>query len=171
MKERILTFFLQAEDLSIFSFQCGYLMGVLASVLILLLLMLLGFLLRLPSKAPGVEIQSENGTIFISANAIKDLVRKVGEEFPCFQVLRVGLFLKKKELFLRLELNGASGKEDMEENMEEDAGKDPGKEEVAISLMEESLALQEAVLKALLARFGIDSIKKVYINMRRGSFQ
>lgn len=166
MKERILTFLLQTEDFSIFSFQCGYLLGVFASVLILLLLSLLGVLLKLPSKAPGVTIETENGSLFIAANAIKDLVRSVGEDFPCFQVLRVGLFQKRKELFLRLELNGASGREEQEEGALPAA---PAKDNAC--LLDESRAMQEAILQTLLARFGVDSIRKIYIHLKRGSFQ
>lgn len=167
MKERILTFFLQADNLCVFSFQCGYLTGVLVSVLVLLLLVLLTVLLRMPSKASGVTLMSENGSLFIAGNAIKDLVKTVGEEdFPCFQILRVGLYRKKKELFLKLDINGAS-----QDDMEEDGEKNREKTSPPISLMDESMAFQEAILKNLLTRFGIDTIKKVHIHLKRGSFQ
>ena len=149
MKEFISEFLLRFEEMRTSAFQYGYITGVVVAVLLLLLLLLLYCLLRAPVRCKGIMLATPNGTLFISASAISDLVREVEKEFASLKILKSTLLEKKNGAVLELKINFPK----TEEN---------------ISLPAVAESLQQRILQALQNTFGIDSIQEVNIEVVRG---
>lgn len=149
MKEFISTFLLRFEEMRTPTFQYGYIAGIAITVLMLLLLLLLYCLLRAPVRCKGIMLAAPNGTLFISASAISDLVREVEKEFASLKILKSTLLEKKKGVTLELKINFPK----TEENT---------------SLPAVAGSLQERIMQALQNTFGIDSIREINIEVVRG---
>lgn len=149
MKEFVSMFLLRFEEMRSPAFQYGYIAGIAITVLMLLLLLLLYFLFRAPVRCKGIMLATPNGTLFISASAISDLVREVEKEFTSLKVLKSTLLEKKKNVTLDLKINFPK----TEENT---------------SLPAIAESFQRRIIQALQDTFGIDSIKEINIEVIRG---
>lgn len=88
-------------------FSCGFLTGLAVAFAILVFFCLLSLILR-PRKLRCVVIPSPEGDLRIDAKAVQGAVRSVAENFPAFDVRRVGLFGKQDavELDVAMDFNG-----------------------------------------------------------------
>ena len=103
MKEFISAFILRFEEMRTSAFQYGYITGV--ALTILMLLLLLYYLFRAPVKSRGIMLATPNGTLFIAASAISDLVREVEKNFTTLKILKSTLLEKKGAVTLELKIN------------------------------------------------------------------
>lgn len=119
--------------------------GVLAFIIVL---KILGFLLfsNRQKRCSGIFVDSEKGRFYISRQAIADLVKSKEIEVPGLSVHRTFLMRKRKVFSVRVvaELNDKDG-----------------------IFPELVISLQKKVLSALNDNLGIDSIKKVDIDLKK----
>jgi len=119
--------------------------GVLAFIIIL---KILGFILfrRRARKASGLFVESEKGRLYISRQAIADLVKSKEIEVPGLTVYSTYLLRKRKNYTVKVvaELNDKDG-----------------------IFPELVMSLQKKVLTSLNENLGVDSIKKVDIELKR----
>lgn len=126
----------------------GYVAGVLTLALLLLCCMLLWLIFSYHKALKGVVIPAPNGSIFISARSISDLVKSLDADFNGIVIRKVTLVERKK--FLHIELSLVYQLTPSTEN--------------AQKLIEE---LQSRVLTTLETVFGIKNIAKVNVAMAR----
>ena len=136
------------EEMRTTAFQHGYVAGVTVSVVTLILLVLLYFLCRTKVRSKGILLAVQNGTLFISASAIADLVREVEKNFSCLKILKCTLLEKKKNYALELKINF------------------PKEDSFSLPAAAESLQMQ--IMDALKNSFGIESIREINIEVIRG---
>lgn len=138
------------NDPELFDFQLGYVSGVFVAIAVicavLIVKIILFFMFFYPRRSKGVFIPGASGSLFISANAITDLVRSLESDFKFIEISKVILFDRKKYNDLELHINF-----DME------GGELP-------SIASE---LQSIILSKLKDTFGIDNIKEVNIKIKR----
>lgn len=119
--------------------------GVLAFIIIL---KILGFLLfrKRTRKSSGLFVESEKGRFYISRQAISDLVKSKEIEVPGLTVHNTYLMRRRKTYTVKVvaELNDKDG-----------------------IFPELVMSLQKKVLSALNDNLGVDSIKKVDIDLKR----
>ena len=119
--------------------------GVLAFIIIL---KILGFLLfrKRQRRCSGIFVESEKGRFYISRQAIADLVKAKEIEVPGLTVYKTFLMKRRKVFSVKVvaELNDKDG-----------------------IFPELVMSLQKKVLSALNDNLGIDSIKKVDIDLKR----
>ena len=91
-------------------FSCGVLTGFAAAFAILLFLLLLFFVFR-SRKLRRIIIPCEGGDLRIDMKAVQDAVRSIAENFPAFDVRRVGLYGKQDavELEVAMDFKGCDG--------------------------------------------------------------
>ena len=89
-------------------FSCGVLTGlaIAAAILLFLLLLCLAFRSR---KLRCIVVPSEGGELRIDAKAVQDAVRAVAAGFPAFDVRRVGLYGKQKDIELKVAMDFNGG--------------------------------------------------------------
>ena len=88
-------------------FSCGVLTGLAAALALLLFFLLLAFIFR-SRKLRCIVIPSAGGDLCIDAKAVQGAVRSVAQNFPAFDVRRVGLYGKQDaaELEVAMDFNG-----------------------------------------------------------------
>lgn len=88
-------------------FSCGVLTGLAAALALLLFFLLLAFIFR-SRKLRCIVIPSAGGDLCIDAKAVQGAVRSVAQNFPAFDVRRVGLYGKQDaaELKVAMDFNG-----------------------------------------------------------------
>ena len=91
-------------------FSCGVLTGLAAALALLLFFLLLAFIFR-SRKLRCIVIPSAGGDLCIDAKAVQGAVRSVAQNFPAFDVRRVGLYGTQDavELEVAMDFNGAAG--------------------------------------------------------------
>lgn len=131
------------------AWQEGYVTGVLTLALLLLCCMLIWLIFSHRRALRGVVLPSANGSIFISARSISDLVKSLDADFDGIVIRRVALLERKKSLVVELNLicQLASTSRNMQEVIE---------------------ALQAKVLESLKSVFGIATVSRVDVILARG---
>ena len=88
-------------------FSWGVLTGLAAALALLVFFLLLAFLFR-SRKLRCIVIPAEGGELRIDAKAVQGAVRSVAQNFPAFDVRRVGLYGKQDaaELKVAMDFNG-----------------------------------------------------------------
>ena len=127
----------------------GYVTGVLTLALLLLCCMLIWLVLTHHRALRGIVLPAANGSIFISARSISDLVKSLDADFDGIAIRRVALVERKKNLVIELNLICQLGPSSR--NMQE--------------MIE---ALQVKVLESLKSVFGIATVSRVDVVMARG---
>ena len=91
-------------------FSWGVLTGLAAALALLVFFLLLAFLFR-SRKLRCIVIPAEGGELRIDAKAVQGAVRSVAQNFPAFDVRRVGLYGTQDavELEVAMDFNGAAG--------------------------------------------------------------
>jgi hypothetical protein len=141
--------FVQAlKSLHLFSLRIGFVVGAGLVFVLAILLKLLGMVRGIGS--PGVAIQSENGTTFITAGAIRDLTRAEFRDFPSFELLKFRLARKRGSAWVDLHVafDVAAG-----------------------SFPEQSSLLRERLLFALREKLGISCPTEIDIRLRKGDVE
>ncbi len=140
--------FLQVIGYNLPGFRHGVEVGLVGVLVFIIILKILGFILfrRKQKKCSGVFVESEKGRFNISSQAIADLVKSKEIEVPGLSVHKTYLMRKRKVYSVRVvaELNDKDG-----------------------IFPELVMSLQKKVLSALNDNLGIDSIKKVDIDLKR----
>jgi len=148
MFDQLLQWLLRSDNHAGYNFRLGYLSGVLAVLVLLVVLKLLQILLFGDrSRSAGVIIRGEFGSLFISAQAIADLVRGICQDYPRLDLGKVILRDDGKH-GLRLELNL-------------DAESPDG------NFPELTQEVQRRIMTELNERFGINAVRRVDVKLRR----
>ena len=145
--KNFLDFVLSSDSQSLLDFKCGY---ITATVLIFgfsLLYLLLRFIYRYPRRMRGIEIKGPRGSIFITSDAISDLVKSIGEDYEIIEVSKVHLLENRTFSFIELQVT-----------------LDNDRESSFLTLAED---IQNNILKTLNDRFGIDTVREVKLNLKK----
>jgi len=133
----------------IFDFQVGYMTGVATAIFIIIAVLLVKICFKLffsfPSKAQGIKVPAETGSLYVASNAIYELIKFLEVRFCYIEFKRVTLVDRKKHFSIELEVVY---------NM--DGG--------ALPPMSEQL--KSSILESLKETFGIENIKEVNIRVK-----
>lgn len=147
IKEFVTNYLFDFQNVDQFNFQLGYVIAVVVFLLLLLgIIIIRGIWFGFPKRCNGIKISGLNGTLFITAGALSDLVKSIGLNFNLLEIIKVKLLEKKASFSLELH--------------------------VAIDNREKSFSsvtadLRTKILESLSERFGIDSIKEVNIFVKK----
>jgi hypothetical protein len=144
--KNFLDFVLSSDNQSLLDFKYGYITATVLIFGLSVMFLLLRFIYRYPRRMRGIEIKGARGSIFITSNAISDLVKSIGEEYEIVRISKVHLVEDRISSFIELQVT-----------------LDNDRESSFITLSED---IQNNILKTLNDRFGIDSIKKVKLNLK-----
>jgi hypothetical protein len=135
-------------DPGMFSFQTGYAAGIsvaLGIILIILVLKIIYLLfLSYPRRAAGITVKEADGDIFITANAVIDLIKAFSESFPDVNVEKISLLEKKSGFVAALQVSFNSSK---------------------VTLPEIKSALKDKIYSGVKDTFGIESIDEIRIKI------
>lgn len=132
---------------SLIIFVMGGLCCLLLLILLCIFLRLLRLIFRRDKKVPWIELETENGAVFISAAAVSDLVHSVSGRHPALETEKAQLIRKQDQLILQVKACYAAESE--------------------ISLTECSKAFQDDVLASLEKTMGITAVEKVILTIPR----
>ena len=126
------------------NFRCGYVAGILVVILLFVLILLLYYILKSRRNVHAISVPTVNGELTIATGAIVDLVKIVAVNFRYISVSKVSLIQRRKgvkmNLKVKYDINGKPFP----------------------NLADE---LQEAVIKELDIRLGINNISFVQIKL------
>ncbi|MFA6567302.1 MAG: hypothetical protein WCS96_03750 [Victivallales bacterium] len=146
--KRVLDFILSYDGQPLLDFKCGY---ITATILIfsglLILFLVLRFSYRYPRRMRGIGIKGSRGSIFITSDAISDLVKSIGEDYEIVEISKVHLLEGRTSSFIELQVT-----------LDNDG------ESSFLTLAED---IQNNILKTLNDRFGIDTVKEVRLNLKK----
>lgn len=145
--KKILDFILSSDNQSLLDFKCGYITATALIFGLSIIFLLIRFIYRYPRRMRGIEIKGPRGSIFITSDAISDLVKSIGEEYEIVEISKVHLMENRTFLFIELQV--------MLEN---------DRESSFLTLAED---IQNNILKALNDRFGIDNVKEVKLVLKK----
>ena len=145
---KFLDFVLSSDNQSLMDFKCGYITATILIIFgLLILFLVLRFIYRYPKRMSGVEIKGPRGSIFITSDAISDLVKSIGEEYEIVEISKVHLLEDRTFSFIEIQVT-----------LEND------RESSFLTLAED---IQNNILKTLNDRFGIDSVREVKLNLKK----
>lgn len=133
-----------------FNFRIGYLTGTIVALSAILLFIFIRiavyYLFFYPKRAKGVLIHGENGSLFISAGAITDMIKTLEKTFKVISIKKVMLLDKNKFNDLEVHIDFDMNEQDLP-----------------------SIAtdFQKTILMTLKDNFGIDCIREVNVKVRR----
>ena len=146
--KKILDFILSSDSQSLLDFKYGYITATALIIFgLLILFLILRFTYRYPRRMRGIGIKGPRGSIFITSEAISDLVKSIGEDFEIVEISKVHLLEGRTFSFIELQVI-----------LEND------RESSFLTLAEE---IQNSILKSLNDRFGIDTVKEVKLNLKK----
>ena len=127
-------------------FSCGVLTGLAAALALLLFFLLLAFIFR-SRKLACIVIPSAGGDLRIDAKAVQGAVRSVAQNFPAFDVRRVGLYGTQDEAELEVAMDFNGG--------------------VDMSVSELSAQFRTAVARMMTDTFGMEKPARIEIEILR----
>jgi hypothetical protein len=145
--QKFIDFALSADNQSLMDFKCGYITATVLILSLSILFLVFRFICRYPRRMRGIEIKGPRGSIFISSDAISDLVKSIGEEYEIVEISKVHLLENRTFSFIELQVI-----------LEND------RESSFLTLAEE---IQNSILKTLGDRFGIDTVREVRLNLKK----
>jgi len=145
--KKFLDFVLSSDNQSLLDFKCGYITAIAVIFGLAILFIVLRFIYRYPRRMRGIEIKGSRGSIFITSDAISDLVKSIGEEYEIVEVSKVHLLEGRAFSFIELQVI-----------------LDNDRESSFLTLAED---IQNNILKTLNDRFGIDSVREVKLNLKK----
>ena len=138
---------LSSDSQALLDFKCGY---ITATALILgfsILFLVFRLMYRYPRRMRGIKINGPRGSIFITSDAISDLVKSIGEEYEIVEISKVHLLEGRTFSFIELQVI-----------LDNDG------ESSFLTLAED---IQNNILKTLNDRFGIDTVREVKLNLKK----
>ena len=128
-------------------FSWGVLTGLAVALALLLLFLLLAFLFR-SRKLRCIVIPSAGGDLRIDAKAVQGAVRSVAQNFPAFDVRRVGLYGKQNavELEVAMDFNG---------------------DDADVSVSDLSAQFRAAVARMMTGTFGMEKPARIGVEILR----
>ena len=123
-----------------------------ALVLMAVLLVLMTFcwlIFRKSKKVSGVTLDTDRGSLFISASAIADLIYSLDEKFPELEITRVRLIRDRKELAIQVKVFYAAAGQSM------------------LALTE---SFQNSAAELLKSAFGIENISRIDLIVPKSKF-
>ena len=132
-------------------FSWGVLTGLAAALALLVFFLLLAFLFR-SRKLRCIVIPAEGGELRIDAKAVQGAVRSVAQNFPAFDVRRVGLYGKQNavELEIAMDFNGGGD---------------------VLSVSDLSAQFRAAVVRMMTETFGMEKPARIEIEILRSFAQ
>ena len=112
-------------------------------VILIVLLILAGFLwliFRKSRAVSGITLNTERGSLFVTASAVSDLIYSLDEHFPDLEIIRVRLIRDGKDLAIRVKVYYAAHDQSM------------------LALTE---AFQLQAAEKLKAAFGIENVSRI----------
>ena len=128
-------------------FSWGVLTGLAAALALLLFFLLLAFIFR-SRKLRCIVIPSEGGDLRIDSKAVQGAVRSVAQNFPAFDVRRVGLFGKQDAVRLEVAMDFNGG-------------------DANVSVAELSAQFRAAVARMMTETFGMEKPARIGIEILR----
>ncbi|HOK03941.1 MAG TPA: hypothetical protein P5105_03395 [Victivallales bacterium] len=136
---------LSAKDIELQNFKHGFFAGVITFAILAIILRLIIFLFSSGNKkSRGFKISNESGSIIISAQALSDLVKGVGNSIKNVEVSKVKLIESENDKNLFLEVHLVMGGADTK-------------------FGELSAILQQKILDSIKDKFGVDCIKSISV--------
>jgi hypothetical protein len=139
----------QAKGAAAHDFNLGYLTGVGVVLLIVLVLLVIRIIFAIAfrrKRCNGITIKDSKGDVFISRPAVETVVKSLEKDFKFLTISKVGLWTRKRVQYIKIYIDfDASG-----------GGLPP-----------QASGFQDRVLAALKDVFGIESVRKVYISLRK----
>ncbi len=137
--------FFDSSHPAIYNFNCGFVSGVIFVLAIIVLVILIKIIymlfFRYPRRAQGVGVEGAHGKIFVSTQAILDLVQSIlRKEYPYIKVNKLKLMDRKSRFTLVLDMDF-----------------DPDR--TSLPLIEAELG--QRILTQINKTFGIESIKEI----------
>jgi hypothetical protein len=126
------------------NFRCGYVAGIAVVILLFVLILLLYYILKSRRKVNAISVPTNNGELSIATGAIVDLVKIVAADFRYITVPKVSLIQCRKGVMMNMKVKYDINGKPFPDLADE---------------------LQEAVLKELDIRLGINSISFVKIKL------
>ncbi|MCX6984990.1 MAG: hypothetical protein NT118_09625 [Lentisphaerae bacterium] len=145
--KNFLDFVFSSDNQSLFDFKCGYITATALILGLSILFLVLRFIYRYPRRMRGIEIKGPRGSIFITSDAISDLVKSIGEEYEIVEISKVHLLEGRTFSFIELQVI-----------LDNDG------ESSFLTLAED---IQNNILKTLSDRFGIDTVREVKLNLKK----
>jgi hypothetical protein len=145
--KKLFDFILSSDSQSLTDFKCGYITATILIFGLSILFLSFRFFLRYPRRMRGIEIKGPRGPIFITSDAISDLVRSIGEEYEIVEITKVNLLEGRSFSFIEIQVI-----------------LDNDSESSFLTLAED---IQDNILKTLSGRFGIDSVREVKMNLKK----
>ena len=145
--KNFLDFVFNSDNQPLFDFKCGYITATALILGLSILFLVLRFIYRYPRRMRGIEIKGPRGLIFITSDAISDLVKSIGEEYEIVEISKVHLLEGRTFSFIELQVI-----------LDNDG------ESSFLTLAED---IQNNILKTLSDRFGIDTVREVKLNLKK----
>ena len=140
-------FVLSSDSQSLLDFKCGYITATVLIFGLSALFLIFRLIFRYPRRMRGIEIKGPRGSIFITSDAISDLVKSIGEEYEIVEISKVHLLEGRTFSFIELQVI-----------LDNDG------ESSFLTLAED---IQNNILKTLNDRFGIDTVREVKLNLKK----
>ncbi|MFA6293908.1 MAG: hypothetical protein WC637_19120 [Victivallales bacterium] len=145
--KKILDFVLSSDSQSLLDFKCGYITATVLIFGLSILFLAFRFFHRYPRRMRGIEIKGPRGSIFITSDAISDLVKSIGEEYEIVEISKVLLLEGRTFSFIEIQVV-----------------LDNDRESSFLTLAED---IQNNILKTLNDRFGIDTVREVKLDLKK----
>ncbi len=138
------------NNIDLNSFKIGFLSATTAIAVLAILFKIWCFLfLKRQKQSSGIQIPTENGSLFIATHAISDLIKTLENDFLSIKIQKVALYQITKDTFrINLEITF---------NVEKDG------------LIDITSSLQNRILADLKNIFGITVIEEINIKIKKAS--
>ncbi len=140
------------DQIDLYNFKIGFIVGGVFIIISAVIAKIVAFILfRVAKQAAGISVNTENGILFISSNAISDLIKTLEKDFKTIKIQKVALYqIGSNDFSLNLEITfNAAGE----------------------GLVDISSVLQNRILNDLKAVFGITEILKIHIKVKKATLK
>ncbi len=135
------------KNIDAYSLNLGILLGCSLLAIIMIFKVILFLIFRRKKKSVGIDVQAENGNIFISSNAISDLIKALEPNYSELTFLKIVLLQKKKnQCALNIQISFQMHEKGLSEII---------------------IMLQSDILKELKRVFNIETITQINIKVKK----
>ena len=149
MKNMIARFFPSLSPDTVYIFLLGMFWALILLVVLMLLAGFFWLLIHRSKAVSGITLNTQQGTLFIAASAISDLIYSLDERFPDLEILRVRLIRDGKDLAIQVKVYYASSGQSM------------------LALTED---FQTKAAELLKTAFGIENISRIDLIVPKSKF-
>lgn len=149
MKDMILKFFPSLNADMVYVFLLGMFWALALLLLLAILAVLVWLIVRKSRSVSGITLENSQGSVFIAANAISDLLYSLDDHFPELEIIRIKLIRDGKELAVQVKVFYSAGGQSMQTLAE---------------------AFQNKALELLKNSFGIGNISRIDLIVPKSKF-